>query len=384
MTAAGRAATSSLVLTLAIAGGATGAARAETPAVETAAAAASTGTGTVSGRITVPSGATLPRSILIEVLGVPADGGSSLGWGNPRLTAHVEGDGTWQLDDVPAGRYVVKVLPWTHAWATQYVSRTAGVGSQIRDEARQVDVRAGQTVSGLSIRLVRNGTISGRVHVPVGVDATTVLVDAHVWQPDLYLPGGGKWEWVGYVSRHATATDGAYTVTHLPPGRYRVRFWSLDPQLGSVWAGGTETAESAADVVVREGMDTVLDAALPIGTPVPPRPEVPDLPEVPLLPEVPQQPQARVRMLGKPVVTGKAKVGRTLKASRGRWNPSKVTVKFRWQTKRGSKAVNVRGATKAKLRLTKKFRGKKVRVKVTVSAPGYGTVSRVTRWRKVA
>ncbi len=366
MTAAGRAATSSLVLTLAIAGGVTGAARAEAPGVETAAAAAQTGTGTLSGRITVPSGGTLPRTTL-EVLGVPAAGGSSLGWGNPRLLVDVAPDGTWRLDDVPPGRYVVKVLPLIHDWAIQYVSRTAGVGSAIRDEARQVDVRAGQRVSGLSIRLVRNGSLAGLVHVPKGTDATTVLVDAHVWQPDPYVPGGGHWEWVGYESRHATARDGAYSVTRLPPGRYRVRFWSLDPKLGSVWSGGAETAQTAADVVVGAGRATVLDAALPTGTPVPPRP----------------LPKAKVRMVGKPVVTGKTKVGRTLKVSRGRWSPSKVTVKFRWQTKRGSKAVNVRGATKAKLRLTKKFRGKQVRVKVTVSAPGHAPLTRVTAWRRV-
>lgn len=100
----------------------------------------------------------------------------------------------------------------------------------------------------------------------------------------------------------------------------------------------------------------------------------------------PPKPVAKVLVMAKaPKVSGKAKVGRTLKASKGTWKSSgraKVTVKLQWETKKGTKAVKVKGATTSKLKLTKKLRKKQIRLKVTVTAPGHMKVVRTTKWGK--
>jgi len=71
----------------------------------------------------------------------------------------------------------------------------------------------------------------------------------------------------------------------------------------------------------------------------------------------------------KPRVTGTAKVGKRLSVSKGTYAPGKVTVTYRWL--RGGKAI--KGATKKTYRLTKKDRGKRVSVVVSVKAKGYAT-----------
>lgn len=66
-----------------------------------------------------------------------------------------------------------------------------------------------------------------------------------------------------------------------------------------------------------------------------------------------------------PKVTGKAKVGATLKVSKGRWSPSDVSVKATWKI--GKKTVGNGFSYKVK----KSDRGKTIKVTVTASKPGY-------------
>ncbi len=80
---------------------------------------------------------------------------------------------------------------------------------------------------------------------------------------------------------------------------------------------------------------------------------------------VPSVPQT-LKNTKKPTITGTAKVGKTLKASKGSWQPAPKSYAFTWY--RGSKVIA--GATTAKYKLTKKDKGKKIRVKVTARKPG--------------
>ena len=66
-------------------------------------------------------------------------------------------------------------------------------------------------------------------------------------------------------------------------------------------------------------------------------------------------------------ITGKARVGRTLKAKAPKWSAKKVKVRYRWYV--AGKAV--KGATKRTFKLRKAHRGKKVRVQITGSKSGY-------------
>ena len=81
-----------------------------------------------------------------------------------------------------------------------------------------------------------------------------------------------------------------------------------------------------------------------------------------------------------PKVTGKAKVGQTLKSTAGKWSVSGVKVAYQW-TRNG--AV-IKGATKASYKLTKSDKGKKVGVKVTVTKSGFRTASAVSTAVKVS
>ncbi len=69
----------------------------------------------------------------------------------------------------------------------------------------------------------------------------------------------------------------------------------------------------------------------------------------------------------KPTVSGKAKVGKKLKATAGSWSVGGVKLTYQWL--RNGKVV--KGATKASYKPTKKDRKKKISVRVTATRSGY-------------
>ena len=77
-----------------------------------------------------------------------------------------------------------------------------------------------------------------------------------------------------------------------------------------------------------------------------------------------------------PKVTGTAKVGRTLTATKGTWNPAPTTTNYQWL--RSGKAIT--GATKSTYKLTATDRGKRIAVKVTARKSGYATRSATSRF----
>ena len=89
---------------------------------------------------------------------------------------------------------------------------------------------------------------------------------------------------------------------------------------------------------------------------------------------------ARLTATPTPKITGIAKKGRTLTAKAGSWKPGPVTLKYRWL--RNGKAI--RGATKAKYRLTAKDRGTRISVRVTASKPGYATATKRSTAKRIA
>jgi hypothetical protein len=77
---------------------------------------------------------------------------------------------------------------------------------------------------------------------------------------------------------------------------------------------------------------------------------------------------------GTPNVSGTAKVGKKLTAKVGSW-ASGATVKYQWY--RGSSKIS--GATKKTYTLSKKDKGKKIKVRVVVSATGYFSTTRYSQ-----
>ena len=75
-----------------------------------------------------------------------------------------------------------------------------------------------------------------------------------------------------------------------------------------------------------------------------------------------------------PKITGTVKVGRTLVAKPYTWEPSRVKLSYQWY--RNGRAI--KGATKAKYKLVKADKKKRIVVKVTGKKTGYATVSRIS------
>ena len=81
-----------------------------------------------------------------------------------------------------------------------------------------------------------------------------------------------------------------------------------------------------------------------------------------------------------PKVGGTMKVGKKLTAGKGTWSPAPSTYSYQWQ--RGSS--NIKGATKSTYKLTKKDKGKKIRVRVTVKKSGYTNGVKTSASRKAS
>jgi len=74
---------------------------------------------------------------------------------------------------------------------------------------------------------------------------------------------------------------------------------------------------------------------------------------------------APITNVTKPKVTGTAKVGKTLKVSKGTWSTTPTSYAYSWKI--GSKVVS----TKSTYKVSKSAKGKKVTVTVTAKADGY-------------
>jgi hypothetical protein len=73
-----------------------------------------------------------------------------------------------------------------------------------------------------------------------------------------------------------------------------------------------------------------------------------------------------------------AKVTKTLRVTKGTWTPTTVTRKIQWL----ANGKRIKGATKSRLRLTKKLAGKRISVRVIASAPGLAPLKVTTKRTK--
>lgn len=85
----------------------------------------------------------------------------------------------------------------------------------------------------------------------------------------------------------------------------------------------------------------------------------------------PAAPALVIKNLTLPKISGKARVGRTLKVGKGTWSSSSVRLRYQWLA--NGKAITK--ATRAKLVLTRKLKGKKISVRVTASLAGTPSVT---------
>lgn len=79
-----------------------------------------------------------------------------------------------------------------------------------------------------------------------------------------------------------------------------------------------------------------------------------------------------------PKISGTAKVGKKLTAKPGAWGPSPVTLRYQWY----ANGKKISKATKSSYKIAKKYKGKKITVKVTGSKVGYTTVAKTSKATK--
>lgn len=82
-------------------------------------------------------------------------------------------------------------------------------------------------------------------------------------------------------------------------------------------------------------------------------------------------PATAIRLTGAPVVTGKARVGRSLRVSTGRWTPTPTAFAYQWY-RNGRAIARATGRTH---RVVKADRGKRLTVRVTARRSGYTSAS---------
>lgn len=81
----------------------------------------------------------------------------------------------------------------------------------------------------------------------------------------------------------------------------------------------------------------------------------------------------RLTSTAKPAITGTAKVGKKLKASKGAWSPTPTRYHYQWF--RGTKALPGAKAHKAQYKVVAADKGKKIRVQVTADRAGFSSAT---------
>lgn len=334
----------------------------------------------ISGLLRTPDGSD-PGQFGISFVSPWNPAGGSLAIGD--LTT---AEGSYTVRGLSPGTYVLGFYPFQPGYA-----RTMLGGASTRLTAATVTVGVGEKVTAPATTLLREAIISGRLTGLTGQPAAYSNVTVYADLPPAPSPvDEDNWSYWGPASANA---NGEYTVRGLPPGGYRLRFVTSDYSTGE-WYPDRATREFSEVLTVTAGqavehVDAVLGATSapppdPTPTPSPttppaPSPVTPSVPTTSSPAPVPSPAAALAEVVGDIGVTGKPKVGKTLKLA-GLVTSLRGSVTYKVQWKAGRKAI--RRATKPRLKVTSAMIGKVIKVKVTAIASG-ATRSRVITVGKV-
>ena len=281
--------------------------------------------GHITGTITGPAGDPLYG------VDVKAYQQSAAGWTEVER-ARSDYEGAYDIGGLQTGAYRVEFTP-NYYDDTTHLSEYYDDAATL-DAATDIAVTAGQVTSSVDADLALGGRIVGSVQGSGGGFLTDVEVSA-------YADVGQGWE---EVRSTFTNDDGDYLIS-LPPGAYRVRFHDT-AERGYIteWWDDVTAIEAATDVAVPAGAVMTIYARLS-GPPTP-----------------------AVVNIGGPTIIGVRRVGATLAATTGSWDPA-TELTFSYQWFRGS--VPVTGATSSTYTLTAPDVGKKVHVAVEAFRNGY-------------
>ncbi|GAA1807521.1 hypothetical protein GCM10009795_060880 [Nocardioides hankookensis] len=291
--------------------------------------AASEPTGRITGTVTGPGGVPL-EGATVSAYPVHCPNGCA------GYTDSTDADGSYEVD-LPAGAYILLIQQGFGYLAEYYDNQLE------QEDATQVVVAAGGTVTGRNAQLEHGGHLTGTVTGRGGRPVKGITVTA-------YRKARGSWQ---YVGQESTARNGSYHVDDLLSGTYRLRFTD-DAEPGYL----PEYSDSV--VLDEDATVTALDARLAW-----PR---------------------TLRSVKAPKVTGKPQAGATLTLVPGTWSPRKVKVEvlgwyaddlYHWLNGQHARKIRLVGRTLAQAR------GHVLLVRFQVSAPGYITVDRTIGVGKV-
>lgn len=199
-----------------------------------------------------------------------------------------------------------------------------------------------------------------------------------------YVPKDGSWNALLTV---ATESDGRYNLGVLPGGTYTLGFHDPATNVGEYWNDKAALPDADQLVLASAGTTSGLDARL--ATPLPTPTETPSPTPTPVTTTSTSTAPApttttstpaatAVTVAVRPRIRGMAKVTKTLRVTKGTWTPTTVTRKVQWL----ANGKKIKGATKNRLRLTKKLAGKRISVRVIASAPGLTPLKITTKRTK--
>lgn len=186
----------------------------------------------IAGAVTGSDGA-IPRPLSIEVYNEDSD----------RIaTAYALADGSYETPALPSGAYRLHFS--TYGASDGYLEEYYNDKHTLFG-ADRVTVAGPAAVTGLSTVLSLGGRVSGTVLGPDGAPLSTVKVDVEDDDGDNVASG--------YTDR-----NGAYLTAGVPPGQYRVRFWSFGPDCDLAWQYYSQQGSfSSATLVTIAGAVTV-------------------------------------------------------------------------------------------------------------------------------
>jgi hypothetical protein len=283
-------------------------------------------------------------------------------------------DGRYSVGKLESGIYRVRYYDPSGNLATEFY----------RDQARAIDADPIDVSVGpqelVPTELGGAAHLTGKVTGSNGAGIGQAVVTAYVIQDA---------EWISFQSV-VTAADGSYDLGGLPGGGYTLGFSDPASGISEFWNDKAALADAHTLNVQSSGMTDGLDAQL--ATPLEPTP-APTVTETatatatetatsstsstttataaPTVNAPPMTTSTKaIAVIKAPKIKGTAKVGKRLRVTRGTLNPTAVARKFQWL----ANGKKIKKATHRRFRVTNKQRGKKIRVRITISAPGYTTL----------
>jgi 5-hydroxyisourate hydrolase-like protein (transthyretin family) len=285
--------------------------------------------------------------------------------------------GRYMVGKLPPGTYRVRFYDPTGAYATEFYNDKA-----VAEDADPIGVTEGKEELA-SADLGGAAHVVGKVTGSDGAGIPAAEVTAYVKQDGA---------WIEFQSVVAGA-DGTYDLGGLPGGEYTLGFHDPASGVTEYWNNQATLAEAHSLTVMNAGRSDGIDASL--ATPMPqPEPEPQPTPTPAVTPvtttvtptAAPTAPAAAptattvrtVAVVKMPKIKGFTKVGQRLRVTKGAWNPTTAKRKLQWL----ANGKKIKGATKTRLRLTKKLAGKKISVKVVARASGMTSLTVKTKATK--